>query len=835
MMSAPQPYPTVGVNAPAPDDAQIEKKMPSICVDYLSHNWAQEDVWQSWKAMTKRKNEIANGVRLENASWRTWAKQRGNLKTINPETLNWLKDSDVTWLYGPLHEHADPVPPPKVASTQDRLDLDDSLAKKSILKHRTISEMLTTPGRTASPAVEVHMDPMDIGTPDAPPTPKTHLVSVKSDTNLTAKKRQPAGSPPASARLLSHPSLERSETTTTTGSSEEKRHISFNSRVDQCIAVDYPEEDAEEYGYSDGDYDEDSDATGSSEEEGDLLTMRSSPKTQSSGLSISSRQSSPSVEQHNTIAKLAPTLLKTSDTFPAPSPAVVDPTGFTTMGATSNAKASAAHRGAGGSGDDFEERSQWDDEPSLDYFSAPYAANRGAGVAADAPSIVSAHAQKATSGSTAGGTDRVSSGSTSTTDGDSRLSSSPGSSSANPSTVQPRSILKKRGSYEGGNGSGSGSGSTAESVEDAQNASTPAAAARVGAASAFIAENIPAAAAAAAASGTDASQSTVGAATAAASSSALASSYDSSDSQDDESGRGRSSQRLGSSTSYERIQEAARKSSSGRSGNAVGTAAGASTNASAGAGRTSASTQDASTSGARAQNSARHASGQDRERRGSFRGQDSDGQQRSGAALKLGIADVDGVDGTDDRRVSFSDDDTDSSDAAASYPAFATNSQNKGSKKVRNHSTGKSMSPAGSQRLSVDLENLPSNDPAVMGTAPTPGAGGPTPLNTPTLALARKGRRQQSGSQDSTDSSLPPHSASASSSSGHAPLSPVLPRRTSATGALVAPSGADREAGVRVPLADDFVEEDEGGIVGRAVEIVNTARDLIAAVWPTRR
>jgi hypothetical protein len=78
-------------------------------------------VWTSWKAMTKHKSEIANGVRLENASWRTWAKQRSQLKTISPETLNWfvcpfsflvfqlvflqrlslyrLKDSDVTWLY----------------------------------------------------------------------------------------------------------------------------------------------------------------------------------------------------------------------------------------------------------------------------------------------------------------------------------------------------------------------------------------------------------------------------------------------------------------------------------------------------------------------------------------------------------------------------------------------------------------------------------------------------------------------------------------------------------------------------------------------------------------
>jgi hypothetical protein len=74
---------------PMPDDSGITTRLPSICVDYLSHDWAEDDVWTSWKAMTKHKTEIANGVRLENASWRTWAKQRGNLKTISPETLNW--------------------------------------------------------------------------------------------------------------------------------------------------------------------------------------------------------------------------------------------------------------------------------------------------------------------------------------------------------------------------------------------------------------------------------------------------------------------------------------------------------------------------------------------------------------------------------------------------------------------------------------------------------------------------------------------------------------------------------------------------------------------------
>lgn len=72
-----------------PDDGDVQTRAPSICVDYLSHTWEEEDVWASWRSITRRKNEVANGVRLENASWRTWWKQRNKLKTISPETLNW--------------------------------------------------------------------------------------------------------------------------------------------------------------------------------------------------------------------------------------------------------------------------------------------------------------------------------------------------------------------------------------------------------------------------------------------------------------------------------------------------------------------------------------------------------------------------------------------------------------------------------------------------------------------------------------------------------------------------------------------------------------------------
>lgn len=72
----------------SPDDSSVTT-LPTGQVDYLSHKWREEDVWSSWKSMTRQKNAIANGTRLENASWRTWWQQRNKLKTISPETLNW--------------------------------------------------------------------------------------------------------------------------------------------------------------------------------------------------------------------------------------------------------------------------------------------------------------------------------------------------------------------------------------------------------------------------------------------------------------------------------------------------------------------------------------------------------------------------------------------------------------------------------------------------------------------------------------------------------------------------------------------------------------------------
>jgi hypothetical protein len=72
----------------AEDDTAV-RTQPSRHVDYLSHNWKEEDIWSSWKHIVSKRKLYTNSARLENASWRTWMKAKNNLKTISPETLNW--------------------------------------------------------------------------------------------------------------------------------------------------------------------------------------------------------------------------------------------------------------------------------------------------------------------------------------------------------------------------------------------------------------------------------------------------------------------------------------------------------------------------------------------------------------------------------------------------------------------------------------------------------------------------------------------------------------------------------------------------------------------------
>jgi len=70
------------------DDSTLENE-PTRHVDYLAHEWKLEDIWSSWRYVVARRKVYSNSVRLENASWRTWAKAKDNLRTVTPESLNW--------------------------------------------------------------------------------------------------------------------------------------------------------------------------------------------------------------------------------------------------------------------------------------------------------------------------------------------------------------------------------------------------------------------------------------------------------------------------------------------------------------------------------------------------------------------------------------------------------------------------------------------------------------------------------------------------------------------------------------------------------------------------
>lgn len=744
----------------------------------------------------------------------------------------------MTWLYGPLHEHAEPVPPPKIASTQDRLDLDDSIRKKSILKHRTISEMLTTPGRSASPVIEYNPNSADASQENSDTEgergSRPSFFAVKSDSNLAQRKRKAGGSPPASERLFQNLLSGDKDDGIPHPPPEERRHISFNQRVDQCIAVDIEEheeeddEEEDEEEYSDGLYDgdkrdEEEEDTPSSDEE--VLTMKSSPRTSSAWpltSTASSQGSSPSLE-HHTIAKLAPTLLKTSDTYPAPSPQVVDPTGFTgrygdqTIEDSSHAALPNQPPSYQYSVNPQEDEatlpqtrySQWDADDDFsgdfDYFNGPDMAenyeqsNPVETIGVPKDEVASKKAAQSTSPGA-----------------DSNTSNDEQASSSHESTSAPRSILKKRnanvtpsegllgenGEVVSPNERGPNDGSLSPGMPSSPNPSSSM------------------------------------------------------------EGRGRSSQRLGGSASYERLQDASRGSAQ------AGIAPNANTshrNRSS----SNTSTTSSSPSSSLENTSNLHAGYKPSERRDSFRGKAGDGSKAMGssgsnsyASAAASSASVGSKKGQGGGSATALDSDSDGRGSfdfnSPGYPASPLlgdkNDQPEGSdngeaklygrkkdaSKWADANVSRGKGPAGKKsvrqtggrsgqdeddeepaRLSVDLENLPSNMSPTGSSAP----GGPTPLNTPTFALAKSRQRQSKSSGSSTSTS--------GSDKGKGPDSPTLPRRSSATGALVAPSDADKDAGVRVPLAHDYVEEDEGGIVGRAVEIVNTARDLIGALLGT--
>ncbi|KAK7177837.1 hex2 protein [Paraphaeosphaeria sporulosa] len=146
--------------ASTPDHVQVSeddmnlRPGPSKYVDYLSYDWKEEDVWVSWRHIVQHRSMYREGSRLENASWRQWAKSQFRLRTVTPDSLNWLKENDLIWLYGPLQSSMNLAVNQHVSEPKSRLSMSSLfLDKKPILKKRSISEIMLQKSRSASSLV----------------------------------------------------------------------------------------------------------------------------------------------------------------------------------------------------------------------------------------------------------------------------------------------------------------------------------------------------------------------------------------------------------------------------------------------------------------------------------------------------------------------------------------------------------------------------------------------------------------------------------------------------------------------------------------------------------
>ena len=193
----------------------------------------------------------------------------------------------------------------KIASTDERLGIDrPTIGRKEeepaapqhkpILKHRTLSEMLTIP-TPSSPILEGASGD-EVESTDGDSTmkdPRPTLLQTKSDTNIaggraaTLRSKSPPRFPVPGKSI---PGQEVSRVSTP-DEKKDKRHISFNTFVEQCIAVT-----------------EDHMQPPESDSDDEMLEIRSSSSSRSGRPSLS--RSSSTSSEHVSIAKIAPTMLK---------------------------------------------------------------------------------------------------------------------------------------------------------------------------------------------------------------------------------------------------------------------------------------------------------------------------------------------------------------------------------------------------------------------------------------------------------------------------------------------------------------------------------------------
>jgi hypothetical protein len=226
--------------------------------------------------------------------------------------LTWIrmKDHDVTWLYGPLQTVDPNAFNPDSPTARSRLSRADSfgIMKKPILKRRNVSEAMLQ--RSLSNSTLVRQAVACITSQENSPGGTNAPLSSRFREHMAT----PAPSPHESTDYFSSHSTSTSSSLDATTPGTEKRHIHFNNKVEQCIAVDKDADDPEEhYGAIDEDEDD-------SDDDGIIMMQTANGKERKLNQTGGTPRGSFSSDQppKTTIAMLPATTLKYRGDTPEP-------------------------------------------------------------------------------------------------------------------------------------------------------------------------------------------------------------------------------------------------------------------------------------------------------------------------------------------------------------------------------------------------------------------------------------------------------------------------------------------------------------------------------------
>ncbi|EXM13448.1 hypothetical protein FOTG_18098 [Fusarium oxysporum f. sp. vasinfectum 25433] len=207
-----------------------------------------------------------------------------------PGTLNWLKDSDASWLHGPVQQGASKIYCMQTGPSGASLHQPNSLVntnRKTILKKRSISHIiLPRPLSTSSLPQQAAL------VAQARQKDSRRLRELSFDSSATMDHNIfPFPSMPMSRDTSSM--LPLSAYTGISSSGVERKHIHFNYKVEQCIAVEV----------KDDDHGDDCDiSTDTNSEDGIIMNLDRSRKPAKEGNSL--------LSNGKTIAMLPSTTLK---------------------------------------------------------------------------------------------------------------------------------------------------------------------------------------------------------------------------------------------------------------------------------------------------------------------------------------------------------------------------------------------------------------------------------------------------------------------------------------------------------------------------------------------